>query len=320
LFEFWYCFFAKPRFRPTSFNLVDLSFVLPYPAGEIVDKNRVPFVKFLLGTLQQVSNKNTQQLFYLTLIADFRGLTSGGKDFLKHTSGLVLSSKVYGQKKKAAAAICAAKTTQLFVDKPGVFWMDNFNPSWAFNTVELGQRKTEVMRWTVAGFTTLPLTWNDLRLKQRPDGHVYNGLPQNFPMECVELLFNEINNLPTLNSQTTFTSTHNVTSFPFDLSAQFTPTVSQQTVDDFREAGKLSSYFPVTINKFDSSSHTSLYQDLMWYKGFCDMDRSDKYFLLITDQNLYVRIVKVCYYLSLLQHTQGGCQSGTIILIYNLKQ
>jgi len=113
---------------------------------------------------------------------------------------------------------------------------------------------------------------------------------------------------------------HNVTSFPFDLSAQFTPTVSQQTVDDFREAGKLSSYFPVTINKFDSSSHTGLYQDLMWYKGFCDMDRSDKYFLLITDQNLYVRIVKVCYYLSLLQHTQGGCQSGTIILIYNLKQ
>ncbi|MCP5015992.1 MAG: hypothetical protein GY938_12090 [Ketobacter sp.] len=252
------------------------------------------FSQFLLLALAQVSNKNSQQRFFLGLVAEWKGLTNSGRDFLRSSTGSSLSGKTYRNLKKQLQETCVEETTKLFAQTPSVVWIDNYNPSRYWSKSQLGSRPTGVFSWTVVGFHPLPLDSADLRLLPYSGCRVTNGLPSRFPTRCVEELCGRLKNFTQLTFFTSFAARHQVYNFPAQLSKRHTPTVSSEQVARFKKAGKLDDFHNFEFLRHNTASNVGLFRDLLWLQNTLQNARPDTYQLLVVDENIYKRVVKVC--------------------------
>ncbi len=129
LLDYFVMNFAREKF---SKKLVAVEPFLPLGAAErqALFKFTFPFVKavFLGWVLQQlynISQTNIKQLFYITLLAEWRGLSQSGQDMLGKLN-MLLPAKSYGRYKKTELARQKHSLGTLLQTTNYVFWVDNF--------------------------------------------------------------------------------------------------------------------------------------------------------------------------------------------------
>lgn len=83
------------------------------------------FLGWILQQLYNISQSNIRQLFYLTLLAEWRGLSQSGQDVLGKLN-MLLPSKSYVRYKKTELARQKHKVQSLLDTSDYVFWVDNF--------------------------------------------------------------------------------------------------------------------------------------------------------------------------------------------------
>ena len=83
------------------------------------------FLGWVLQQLYNISQTNIKQLFYLTLLAEWRGLSQSGQDMLGKLN-MLLPSKSYVRYKKLELARQKHNLQSLLQTSNYVFWVDNF--------------------------------------------------------------------------------------------------------------------------------------------------------------------------------------------------
>lgn len=133
---------------------------------------RGKFQQWLLLHLYHLSQKNTRQLFYLTLVAEWKGLASGGLNIFGKGRSM-LPAKTYRRHKKLQLAEQTEKIIHVLRSRPYVLWIDNYNKdAYARHVPQVGQSGYSIGNWTALALSNLrPLFRQHLLLPdQAPDG------------------------------------------------------------------------------------------------------------------------------------------------------
>ena len=84
------------------------------------------FVSWLLQSMYNISQKNTRQLFYPSLLAEWRGLSRSGNDLFGKMK-MLLPAKTYKRYRDGALLDQKRKVGAIIRTKVFCFWVDNFN-------------------------------------------------------------------------------------------------------------------------------------------------------------------------------------------------
>ena len=84
------------------------------------------FVSWLLQSMYNISQKNTRQLFYPSLLAEWRGLSRSGNDLFGKMK-MLLPAKTYKRYRDGALLNQRRKVKAIIRTKIFCFWVDNFN-------------------------------------------------------------------------------------------------------------------------------------------------------------------------------------------------
>ena len=116
----------------------------------IVQTHRTKFYFWVMAACHSVSRKCcTQQIFYISLVADFRGLSVTGRDLLAQANQM-MPAESYRRYKQTARQARERVLQQLFIDNNVVWWWDNYAHMIA--RVLISKEKGT---WTPACFTGL---------------------------------------------------------------------------------------------------------------------------------------------------------------------
>ena len=265
------------------------------PKTIIID-NIQRFVQYFLLVLNQVSNKNTQQGFYVSLLADWKGLIKSGMHLLHKASGVGLDSQTYALKKKKIADEVYKMTVDTCQTVVTVGWFDNFNISWRNKSAKHSTQPTNVTNWTVFSAQFLPTSKNTLKLETYEDDQLLPALPHTLPSDTNHLLTSFANQYKQVSYSSCFIIENKVYNFPYDLSLKYTPDVDKKKIKIYKEAGKLTNYLSLDLQPFNSASNTGLQKDLLCVREYIQNTSPEHYQPYIFDQNIYPRVVKVLFF------------------------
>ena len=79
--------------------------------------------------MKDISNKNTSQLFYLSFVADFKGITKSGRNLFSSLGNLMLCDETYRRNKIKLYKNNKKTREQELEDKVVVELCDNYNRS-----------------------------------------------------------------------------------------------------------------------------------------------------------------------------------------------
>ena len=142
------------------------------------------FLGWILMCIKTISQKFTSQLFYLTHLMSWRGVSNSGLDILSDY-GYLMSSRTYYNHSK----LHRKKHDQLInevirSDKPKVFWIDNFNKKQKHSLIQ--SKTVSVLNWTGIGIS-LP------EIQIQNEETIFTGLPNNIlTKNFLEKFFNDM--------------------------------------------------------------------------------------------------------------------------------
>ena len=87
---------------------------------------KAPFSAWLLQSMYNISQKNTRQLFYPSLLAEWRGLSRNGLNLFGKMK-ILLPAKTYKRYRDGALLNQERKVKAILKKKVFCFWVDNFN-------------------------------------------------------------------------------------------------------------------------------------------------------------------------------------------------
>lgn len=293
-FVFWLFFYGKKKYLDKVRRYLAEPKSNPLP-GWIITDNIQPFVQYFLLVLNQVSNKNTQQPFFVSLLADWKGLSYSGLQLLNKVSGVGLQAQTYTYKKKIMAEKVKKLTEETCKSRANVCWFDNFNVSWRNKSTQHSTQSTNVTNWTVFGTQFLPNLKSTLKLQVKNDGEILSAVPFYLPEDSQSLITTFALSYKQVSYSTCFVTKHNVYNFPYDLSLKRTPTVDKKKIHLYKEAGKLTNYLSLDLQPFNSASNRGLQKDMLQVRKFIQTTSLDHYQPYIFDQNIYPRVVKVIF-------------------------
>ena len=159
LLDFCAVHFGKKTWRPYFKGVV-----LPLTSAEkrhnfqsLNSQMKGEFYGWLLVTLKSRSQKNTSQLFFLSLIDEWRGISARGMD-VNGKMGLTLTGRTYRRHKAKALIREKARVMETIQTCSCIFWVDNFNIFFKKSYLALGVGPYVNVDWTPVGISVLPNT------------------------------------------------------------------------------------------------------------------------------------------------------------------
>ena len=114
-----------------------------------------PFYVHVVETVKRLSNKNTRQLFFFTLMLDFRGLSRQSLIQFGQTD-MCLKRQTFLNLLEKHHAVIRQQNERMIIDCPGVFWYDNFSKYYGRAYVARDVDSVIQANFTAAAFSRLP--------------------------------------------------------------------------------------------------------------------------------------------------------------------
>lgn len=246
---------------------------------------------WVLQTLKSRSQKNTSQLFYLTLVEEWRGKSHRGLD-ISGKMGTTLNSKTYGRHKRRKLREQEQENAAINNGSTCIWWVDNFNKWFLKSYLNVGVGIRTSTAWTAFAFVKvdgIPAT--SLRHRRDIAGRIKPAYPdQAFNAEFVNPLvtFFASNNNFQNSWLWTSSSAKQIFNTPLRLPAL---NLTQEEIVYGSNIG-LKNFYPVDLLQENISSTTGLCKILRLLRRKYWKRRH--YFLMKVDINIYWRMAKVC--------------------------
>lgn len=257
----------------------------------VTDQIKPVFFGWLMQCLKGRSQKNTSQLFYISLLNEWRGLSVKGMD-PAGKMGTMLASRTYRRHKNLALRVQARQVEGIIRQTSCIFWFDNFNKFFRRFVLAIPIGPYQQVSWTPLAITKLPGTSaRNLSHVNRADGSLKSAYPSIvFTRRTVtELMdfFEQFNDfLPAQFWQTSVATVNQVFTTPLRLPIQ-------HTQDELRFGSETGLKYFQPVDLVPHNVQTK--------QGLCDMLRFVRlnhwspghYMLLKLDVDLYWRVAKV---------------------------
>lgn len=134
---------------------------------------------WMLHCMKSRSQKNTSQLFYLSLIQEWRGCSRGGMDISGKT-GTTLASKTFKRHKDLLLEKHEANITAIRHHVCCILWVDNFNKFYVKSKLQIRTEGPNInVDWTAIGLSKLDFAHPlDLQHFVTNSGNVLNSFPE----------------------------------------------------------------------------------------------------------------------------------------------
>lgn len=272
------------RVRTTYFNKI-------FPEVKAV------FLGWLLRALYNISQKNSSQLFYVSLLAEWRGISRNGLDILGKMK-MLLPSKTYKRYRDGALLNQKINVQSILQESTFVFWVDNFSKhfrkSYLVNGTNVPYRSVD---YTPFGISEIP------NRSQISLDHVFIGpsLIRAFPAFPSNRLFtknmvdvvakydNFCNHNLWRNSSARCSQTFNI---PLKLETDLDLLTQEELLQGSRDG--LRHFQPVQLAPFNVGTTEGLVQTINEIKRI--FVSPNKYCLGKVDIDIFWRLCKVCYF------------------------
>ena len=188
VFNFGKALFAKRLHREKQFLPLTVSKRTSH-FNTMFPKIKPQFLSWLLQSMYNISQKNTRQLFYPSLLAEWRGLSRSGNDLFGKMK-MLLPAKTYKRYRDGALLDQRRKVGAIIRTKVFCFWVDNFNKQFR-KTYIFGKRSSvpyQQVDYTPFAISEIPNSQN-LKLKHR----IVNGsIVPAFPLKPTNPIFTRL--------------------------------------------------------------------------------------------------------------------------------
>lgn len=278
-----------------------LGFVLPLSAQNqqtnfmnLGSRSKAQFLGWLLQTLKTRSQKNTSQMFFQTLVEEWRGKSHRGMD-ISGKMGQGLCSKTYRRHKRKALQRQQQRNDTTRQQNACVWWVDNFNKFFIKSYLGNGDGPKMQTAWTALALVKLNgIPTRALRHRYDNLGAIHPAYPVQLfkpayvnPLKTYYMSYNNYQNSSLWQNSVA----RNFFSTP--LRMPIVGALTQEQIVYGSNIG-LKDFYPVDL----------LQQNISSTGGLCDILRFLRrhywrrrhYFLMKVDINIYWRMAKVCIY------------------------
>lgn len=114
---------------------------------DIWTNHKLPWLGWIVKGLKDISNKNTKQLFWLTLVLDNKGLSHSGQA-LASKLNFCLHPKSFQRLMTEQTGLSHSANMQRLHSTPHVWWVDNYNKAYGQRFYKLNNGPQVVLNWT----------------------------------------------------------------------------------------------------------------------------------------------------------------------------
>lgn len=158
VFEYWFSTFGKDKFWK-EFMKLDKDDYSTEACHKLCTSmwatHKLRWYGWLLKGLKDITNHNTSQLFWVTLVAKAKGLSNTGQDALAKL-GFCLQSKVFGRSESQQLLLQTNLVKRAFLPQSHVWWIDNYNRAYGQTFYKLSSGPMKVLNWTGWAIHRLP--------------------------------------------------------------------------------------------------------------------------------------------------------------------
>lgn len=301
LFEFWFFMFGKQKLWSQVVAATKSKTTISEALQQHCWKtHRERWYSWLLKGLKDISNKNTKQLFWITLVTVNRGLSNSGQELLGKFNWLLLPA-VYQQHFKEQLALQVNKSFQLLKTQPCVWWIDNYNRSFGQPFYKLLHSPLQILNWTGFGAAGCSSTSTQQLLQRNPSStmplfpkQLNTDLQQHF---LHQLFSNYWNSTKYFFSTESFCETHNIYNIP--LKPWTTgPALDRNTLLQLEKEklGTLEHFLPLSLLEWNVSSEEGLGKVLQYLQTVFEEQWKTHYTVAKVDINIFWRMYQVCLF------------------------
>jgi len=156
LFKFWFFAHGKEELRKQCKRLHDRVLGLRSQLWlEVLRSHGPNFFVYAIKAVKDKSNKTTRQLFFLTLMLDWRGLSKHSLSVFGK-SNLSLKKNTYLRLLQKFVSDVRRQNEVKVAERPGVWWIDNFSKF--YGSAFLGANKDPLIEanFTAVGYSKMP--------------------------------------------------------------------------------------------------------------------------------------------------------------------
>ncbi len=261
---------------------------------KIREKEVPRWIFSIVTSMKGISQKNTSQLFYTTLVLEWKGLSRTGLD-LYATMGGALQAKQYTEMKKELTQQEKQKTMDLYLSRFFVIWVDNFSKIYCNPFLRIANGIHKDCNYTVMSFFSAKNNQNkeqNMEFTYTRAGVLISGsswmmLTENFLNNCTQS-FQRFDNYAKVSYYATcYAAQLEYTEFVVSSSHHHinTPAYSDSPngMDGMRTAGMLSA---------NISANRGLEEVLQHIKAMAN-ERGNVYQSVVVDPGIYWRTYKV---------------------------
>eukprot|EP01114_Cavostelium_apophysatum_P000843 TRINITY_DN10745_c0_g1_i1.p1 TRINITY_DN10745_c0_g1~~TRINITY_DN10745_c0_g1_i1.p1 ORF type:complete len:269 (+),score=37.16 TRINITY_DN10745_c0_g1_i1:344-1150(+) len=161
LFESWFWFAGNSALVQRCLKeLRDTSRLSINTQTQVINSERVKFYFFVLKSLKDMSCKNTDQLFFISFLLEWKGLSMNGLASVAHLN-ITLHENTYRRWKLRLVAKVHEQSKQLLQTKSMIIWVDNFAKIFPKALVAVGGDSCTDIKLTAIGGHILPDAFED---------------------------------------------------------------------------------------------------------------------------------------------------------------
>lgn len=156
LFDFWVCFSLPPR--QTSHILAQErknGQISQQLQQETVQSHGAKFYMFVLKAIRDLKPSFTKQLYYISVLLHWKGLSNTGLELMAATN-ILLSEYQFRRLKSDHFSKQITAVKNILKNEPNVIWIDNYTKYFSKTFISLKRDTSSLISTTAVALTTMP--------------------------------------------------------------------------------------------------------------------------------------------------------------------
>jgi hypothetical protein len=307
LFEYWFLIFGKSKYLKQFLKFYGTNKKLSHKRQLVINtiwtSHKHRWYGWLLKGLKDISNFNTKQLFWLTLVLSNKGLSESGQLVLAKLN-FCLQPCTYQELLQEQQVLQQQESIAIIKATPHVWWVDNYNKSFGQPFYSISSGTSKLLNWTGwAASLNQTIDINQLLLQRDESGTLLPLVPKHFEKNSQKKFIRKLmrpyrKGEPWLAYyRFSFCYRNNVCTVPLkpDVTG---PDVKQADLEHMKlHSDGLRNFTPISLLQYNIGSEVGLAQVLDNVHKFYGHSDDLHYVFSKTDVNIFWRIYQVIFYL-----------------------